>query len=154
MEALAALSLASNVVQFVVFVSDLISTSAEISRSTQGASRQTLELKRVFGSLSDFDCRLRYGEDSRRENDRAPGLRELLVNHKDLQPCVELQSHIQPLEGLATECVALCGELLVTVQRLEMKERRCRPFQSFIAALRTTWNSRTIRDLEERIGRY
>ena len=154
MEALAALGLASNVVQFVQFVSELISTGTEIAGSVQGTSQRTLELEEVYKSLSDLSSRLHCGGNSRQNNDDTSGLRGLLVHRIDLSQRVELQSHIQSLERLAGDCNLLCEQLLGTIQKLRVQGTSYRPFKSFIAALKTAWNVKKIRDLEERIDQY
>jgi hypothetical protein len=62
MEALAALSLASNVLQCIHFVPRLISEGSEIYTSLSGASQKTIELEKIFQNLSDVSSRLQPEE--------------------------------------------------------------------------------------------
>lgn len=148
MEALAALGVASSVVQFIHFISECISTGAEIGRSAGGASQQTLELEEVYRSLRDLSYRLRCEGNSRQK------IEEQFVQLADHPQHDKLKLHIKALEGLTVECGLLCEQLLQAVEKLRVQGASCRSFKSFIAALKTVWNGKKIRDLEERIDRY
>src|ERR1700733_4920060 len=59
MDGLSALGLASNVIQFISFASDLISKSTEIHGSTSGCTSEVLTLHTVYGHLSELSSDLR-----------------------------------------------------------------------------------------------
>ncbi|RYP12088.1 hypothetical protein DL767_011483 [Monosporascus sp. MG133] len=58
MEPLAAVGLASNVVQFVQFLSSLIHTAVEIHRSSSGITQDILTLDDLYEQLTDFNAKL------------------------------------------------------------------------------------------------
>jgi hypothetical protein len=150
MEALAALSLAGNVIQFVQFMAELISTGSEIAESAHGASQQAVVLERVYESLSTLSSRLHTGYDE----PQLPGPLVGRTNHITFHKPTGVQSHVQPLEELSAECHSLCEQLLETVRKLQVKGKSLRRFKSFVAALETVWKSQEIRSLEEKIRRY
>ena len=154
MEAIAALGLAGNVFQFVDFVSKLISAGVEIAESVEGATERTLEIEKVYNSLDAFSTRLRVGGTSATNNEDTEGLRGLLDQRSDTCGRLELQVHIRSLEELAADCNSLCRRLLEMVRKLHNKGPAGREFKSFVAALRTAWSSKKIKDLEERLERY
>jgi hypothetical protein len=150
MDALTALGLASNVVQFVQFTADLISTATEIAESARGASQKAIELETVYESLYTLSSKLHTSND-------ALQLPELLVEQPDsinFNDAIIIRSHIQSIAALSADCRELCGELLKAVQKLQIKGRSLRRFKSFIAALKTVWESQNIEILENRILRY
>lgn len=59
MEPLSAIALAGNVLQFIEFTSKLLSTSAEVYKSTTGTSNSNPTLEGICKQLSDLSCRLR-----------------------------------------------------------------------------------------------
>lgn len=154
MEALAALGLAGNVVQFVDFVSQLISTGSEIAGSVQGTTERTLELEKVYDSLNTFSSRLHVAGNHASNNKDTEGLRGLLANLAESSQRDELQSHVRSIEELAADCNVLCQQLLETVRKFRVKRSSSRLLKSFLAALKMAWSSKKIQDLEERINRY
>ncbi|KAH6708897.1 hypothetical protein BKA61DRAFT_557727 [Leptodontidium sp. MPI-SDFR-AT-0119] len=154
MEALAALGLAGNVVQFVDFVSKLISAGVEIAGSVEGATERTLEIEKVYNSLDAFSSRLHVGGTRATNNEDIEGLRGLVDHRSEIGGRLEFQDHIRSLEELAADCNSLCRRLLETVRKLHNKGPAGCQFKSLIAALRTAWSSKKIKDLEERLERY
>ncbi|KAI5459735.1 hypothetical protein BGZ63DRAFT_388556 [Mariannaea sp. PMI_226] len=153
MEALAAIGLASNVVQFVQFVSGLVSTANEIHDSIDGTSRRSNELEKIYDHLSAFSRGLR-GEGSSGPSNGGGPLRNLAFGQPDPTLEVSLQSHIRSVEDLAADCNALCGELLETVRDLRVNGARYGPFKSFMAALKTAWKRKKIESLEKRLDGF
>lgn len=154
MEALSALGLAGNVVQFVDFVSQLISTGSEIAGSVQGTTERTLEFEKVYDSLNSFSSRLHVTGNHASNNKDTEGLRGLLADLTEPSQRVELQSHIRSLEELAADCSVLCQQLLEMVRKFRVKGSCGRSFKSFLAALKMAWSSKKIQGLEERLNRY
>ncbi|KAI1204251.1 uncharacterized protein F4807DRAFT_472396 [Annulohypoxylon truncatum] len=64
MEALAALSLAATIIQFVQFTSSLISGAVEIRQSTSGSSANVLTLESLYDALLKFQDKLTSGHNS------------------------------------------------------------------------------------------
>lgn len=152
MEALAALGLASNVVQFIQFLSELISNGSEIAGSVQGASKRSLELEQVYKTLSDLSIKLQCG--SNQSGDAALWLRGIIDQSTNFNERKALREHIQALENLATDCNLLCEQLLDIIRKFRVHEGPYRPLKSFIAALKTAWNMKKVNSLEEKIHMY
>ncbi|KAM0417322.1 hypothetical protein ACHAPT_012703 [Fusarium lateritium] len=152
MEALAAIGLAGNIVQFVQFASGLVSTTIEIHDSVEGTSQRSIELEKIYSNLSALSSGLR-GEKSKGASNGA-ALRNLAFGRHDLTLEVSLQSHIRSVEDLAVDCNALCEELLDIVRNLRVPASRYGPFKSFLAALKTALSSKKIQALEERLDRF
>lgn len=155
MEAMAGLGLASNVVQFVQFVSELVSTSMEIADSIDGTSQRIIELDKCYTKLSALSSGLQRTSSNATSNADSC-LRRLTASLTSLtqESDDELQSHIRSLEDLARDCKVLCEQLLDTVRKLQLDGPRCRPLKSFLVALKTIWSSKKIQSIEERLDRF
>lgn len=155
MEALTALGVAGNVVQFVDFLLKLLSEGSEIAGSMHGATEQVLELKDIYDHLNTFSSTLCRGGNHANGTNMSPrGLIGILDSNIGASQGANLQSHIKALEELTTECTTLCGKLLEVVRSLQFKAASGSPFKSFIAALKTAWSSKKIKTLEESLDRY
>jgi hypothetical protein len=149
-EPLAALGLAANVVQFIHFVSGLISSTAEIASSVQGSTKRDLELQTVYRTLTRLNSVLILQPTSSVRD----GARQLLSSHLDPSREARVQSHVQSLVDLAAQCNSLCEELLGTVRGFQSASNTGSRFKSFLAALKSAWGSNKVKQLEERIERY
>ncbi|KAI0967407.1 hypothetical protein F4678DRAFT_241674 [Xylaria arbuscula] len=155
MEALAALGLASNIVQFLDFTWRLTSAAGEIRNSMSGATERTIELDKIFGKLSSFCSNLANPIEAVKGDDDAQRVQKLFSNSaSDLQRRVIIQSHSESLKALASDCIPLCQQLLAITSRLQAQGGSSHRFKSFKVALRTIWDDRKIGDLEDRLKRH
>ncbi|KAM7183123.1 hypothetical protein V8F33_013794 [Rhypophila sp. PSN 637] len=158
MEPIAALGLAANVAQFVGYVSKLMSTAIEIAGSAEGADKHSLELNSIYNSLSAFSCNLCAHQPGGTTN--AAGstftrdIRKFVAMRIPMVRRPQVDDNIRSIEQLAEECHALCGALLNVFKGFRVEWTTWRPAQSFLQALKTTWGSRKIKALEERLSRY
>ncbi|KAI8955798.1 hypothetical protein F4801DRAFT_176095 [Xylaria longipes] len=155
MEALAALGLASNIVQFLDFTWRLTSATGEIRNSASGATERTIELDKIFGKLSAFCSDFLKRPEAADSDDEVKRMQKLFSNpESDLQRQIIIQSHTRSLQGLASDCAALCQQLLAVTSKLQARGGSSHRFRSFKTALRTLWDERKISDLEERLKRH
>ncbi|KAJ8129596.1 hypothetical protein O1611_g4033 [Lasiodiplodia mahajangana] len=155
MEALAALGLASNIVQFLEFTWRLTSAVGEIKNSASSATERTLDLNKIYGKLDTFCSNLLAPPKPVTSNDEAKRVQILFSNpESDLQRQVIIQSHTKDLQTLASDCAVLCQQLLAVTRTLQAKAGSKHKLGSFKAALKTLWNEKKISDLEERLKRY
>jgi len=136
MEALAAVGLASNVVQFISFAQDLISTSRQISRNADGALVENLELEAITTNLDRLGSRLLVSSG---------------YNAADTAEDRELRK-------LCEGCRHVSGLLIEKLMSLKIESkssgRAGRQWASFRQALSSVLNADEIRDLEQRLDRY
>ncbi|KAJ2977575.1 hypothetical protein NUW58_g7768 [Xylaria curta] len=155
MEALAALGLASNIVQFLDFTWRLTSAAGEIRNSASGATERTIELDKIYGKLSGFCSNLAKPSEAVEDNEEAQRVQKLFSNSaNDLQRHIIIQSHNRDLQALASDCIPLCQQLLAATNKLQARGGSSHKFKSFKTALRTLWDEKKIDDLEERLKRY
>lgn len=129
LEALSAIGLAGNIVQFVHFTWELISKSQEIYHSTSGLSAEHLELKVVSQSLQRLATQL-----------------EVYHGQKS------------SLGILAKQCKDVANELLSAIQKLQGDDPRGHPekskkWKSFRHALKCVWKMDHIVKLQSRLER-
>ena len=136
MEPLAALSLASNVVQFVQFTSGLIRTAVEIHESSSGCTDDMMTLDAVYGRLGD----LSHGLCSHSENDTiglgADGFAKSVL----------------AIKSLALSCKTDCDSLLSIVGKLKTQEGSGGLRRSFYVALSGVWRQKDIIVLKNRLN--
>ncbi|KAI0451778.1 hypothetical protein F5B21DRAFT_486120 [Xylaria acuta] len=155
MEALAALGLASNIVQFLDFTWRLVSATGEIRNSASGATERVIELDKIFVRLSAFCSDFLKRPDAADNDDEAKRVQLLFSNpESDLQRQIIIQSHTKSLQALTTDCIALCQQLLAVTSKLQARGGSCHRFRSFKTALRTLWDEKKMTDLEERLKRH
>ena len=148
MEALAALGVAGNVLQFIQFISTLMSTGSEVYYSASGLTEEIVELEKVYERLSTFSSNLQcQGPD---QVSRLSGLRGVPIYSQS----TENAAHINALNDLGKDCQGLCDQLHEAVRKLTVKGGRWRRFRRFMAALEAAWNRTKITDMEARIDRF
>ncbi|KAF2801311.1 uncharacterized protein BDZ99DRAFT_240266 [Mytilinidion resinicola] len=147
MEALAALGLAGNVVQFIHFASGLLSTGSEVYKSASGASEKTFELEKIYERFRELSSSLSNHDTT---DGRGPS-RGLFATARMPQ---YLSIHIDALKGLGKESKDLCDQILETLRKVKVQGGRWRRFRSFMAALEAAWDSQKIADLESRLERF
>lgn len=150
-----ALGFASNIVQFVDFVAGLISTGVEIAESSHGALQSTLELEKIYESLSNFKYELGNVSDCTPagNNNDFSNLHKVFDSTDGSQKA-EIQAHIQSLQELGSDCKALCEHLLNAIDKLRVNGSSFRIARTFMVVLRSIWSGKKIKDLESRIARY
>ena|ERR1700735_2284377 len=125
MDPLTAISLASNVVQFVDFAGKIISKSYEFHKSTTGALREHDDVELVAVDLKRRTERLK----------KCPG---------------PADSDLVKLSG---DCYGVAEELLQALQRVTIKGTSTR-WKSLRKALRSVWSKEKILELERRLNRF
>ncbi|KAK4152929.1 hypothetical protein C8A00DRAFT_34326 [Chaetomidium leptoderma] len=144
MEALAAISLMGNVLQFAQFVSGLIATSGQLYMSADGVSDVTADMERIHRRLLNFSAMLQN------QVATAQVVPEL--------PTTIGLTHINAVNDLANdlarECKALCDQLLETTGKLRVGRKGNRRLNSFVTAFKTVWNRDRIESLYVRLDRF
>lgn len=137
MDPLTALGLASNVVQFVSFASELISTSLEIHGSLSGCPDDVSTLDTVYGRLGDLSAGLQSCSESR------------------LSGSMELRRSVLAIRDLSRTCQMDCGKLMKIVEKIKTGAGLKGPkfWQSFRTAVRTALEKDEIGRLEVQLSR-
>jgi hypothetical protein len=129
-----ALGLASNIVQFIDFASELFSKSKELAKSASGATKENEELEKATERLqrlcSDLKWSCRAGSKAARRSDDEAVLSEL-----------------------ASECTATADDLLFALEGLRARGGT-RNLQSFRKALQTVWKKDKIREMETKLAAH
>jgi hypothetical protein len=146
MEALAAIGLTGNVLQFIQYAAQLLSTGTEIYRSSTGSSQKNHELENIYEKLSNFTSTLLGQETAGHLSGGrgSPNDPQGTTNH----------AHISALIDLSRDCKDVCDQLLEMIQKLKVKDGRFRRFRSFRAALEAAWDGNRIAELESRLDRF
>lgn len=136
MEALAAVGLVGNIVQFVDFTCKLFDQASSTYQSHTGSSEATRGLELVAEKLQDLSANL-----SRKRH-----------NHIQCQSSAYNQD-LTSLKELAQDCQATATELLLALRVLKAKNPESK-WSSFRSALATTWKQSRIDALEKRLSTY
>lgn len=139
MDPVTALGLASNVVQFVQFASDLVKTAIEVRRSSSGCTADILTLDTLYGQLNDFNAELLSGRDNASSYLNGPGSKS--------------DKNATSFRTLSLLCQSDCEKLLLVVRKLQVQDGSRGRWQSFRTALKSLWEKEDIRDLERRLQR-
>ncbi|KAK3368404.1 hypothetical protein B0H63DRAFT_565100 [Podospora didyma] len=140
MEALAALSLAGTIVQFVQFAGQLFSGARNVHASLSGTSAETQKLEGLYTKLST----LSHGLSTDRQKVGTTA-----------NPGDGLSTHEADIEKLAASCEDDCNKLLHTVQGLNTKSRSGPGWwKSFHVAFHELAKSGELKALRQRIGDY
>jgi hypothetical protein len=135
MAELAALGLASNIVQFVDFGIKLFSEARDLCESAQESRTEDLELESVTLDLKKFAQSL--------HPTAQPGPAPKSLSADDIA-----------LQKLAISCEKLASELLKLLDDLKVKGQHNRRWKSFRQALRHVRKEEKINKLEERLERF
>jgi len=125
-ESLAAISLASNILQFVEMGVKLVSNSAKIYRSADGKLPQNAELEDLMIDLEWMTRRL--------------------LASKDHAP-----KELHAMRNTIETCLTLAGELRTVLQGLQLDRDKHRNVWRFASALLAARKSANVKDLKERI---
>lgn len=125
MEAIAAVSLAGNILQFLNFTGDVISKSRQIHHSISGTLREHDELEGCTSDLKALSGRLQAS---------AGPVDSVLVQ-------------------LCSSCCEVADELLVALKRIGVQGNTTRS-QSLRRALKALWGQEGLRSLERRLAEF
>lgn len=142
MDPLTAFGLASNVVSFVSFASELFKASREVYSSASGSTENVVLLESVYSNLSSLSIKLQSTCEFRLSDGDFHGSLQDVV--KDAAVAVK---------RLAESCKRDCDELLVVTESLRLKHSNGtrRKWESFRIALRKVWEQKRIDDIEDRL---
>lgn len=144
MEALAAISLVGNVLQFAQFVAGIVATAGQVYQTADGVTDATEDLEMIHSRLLNFSAGL--------QTQVAAGTRT--VHTPAAIGAAHVNSAGDLANDLARECKALCDQLLETTGRLRVEKKGNRRLNSFVAAFKTVWNRDRIESLHARLGRF
>ena len=153
LEGLAALSFASNIVQFVEFGCRLFSQSKELHRSSSGLLDEAVELDNITRSLSRLSNNLilEHKPSSHDANiDSGNGVEHI----PPIQPAnaLGIDSGESDLVLIATDCKKVADELSEALKQLKVQNPKKR-WQCFRVALKRIWKPERIDDMSRRMER-
>ena len=128
-EAVAALGVAANVVQFIDFSGKILSEGYRLHRSKRVNPSKNEELENIALDLQK--------------------LRDELQPQEDETGLVPTPNDIQ-LQRLAGQCRGICIELLAALEKLKVVGKPGK-WESFRAALKTVWAESKIKSLQDRL---
>ena len=131
MDPLTALGIASNVVQFVDFSREIISTAHDLYKSVSGATAEHFELEILVQSVQQRAGQIRFPS----------ALIDALLSDED-----------KALQGLSQQCQIIAEELLTLLQSLKVEGRHLK-WKSFYQALRSMKNKTQLESLQLRLDR-
>ena len=140
MDPLTALGLSASVVQFVSFLSELMSRSKEIYTSAKECTDKVSTLGTVYSHLRELSSNLELS------SQKDPKLEAAEKKKKS-----EFAGHIFAINDLSRSCKTDCDRLLEVLRKLQVGEMSKNPWQSFRLALKTVWKKDEIADLEQRL---
>lgn len=144
MDPLTAISLASNVISFVQFASDLVKSTREIHASARGSTTDVISLDYIYR-------RLRILSD-----DLKPAVSGEILDPESLsEPSKSLETHnvgSLDVHGLAALCKADCDSLLDITRKLKSSTTSASTFLCFRIALKKAWKQKAIMELEQRLS--
>jgi hypothetical protein len=126
MEALTAISLVGNIVQFVDFGSKLISKSAQLYRSSEGALAENIDIEMATNDLVLLNNQLKTGAST--TGDTA-------------------------LERLCKSCNDTADDLLAALDKVKVKGKQ-QKWKSIRKALQSEWSKGEIGQLEQRLAMF
>ena len=134
-EALAAVSLAGNVVQFVEFSCRLFDQAATIYHSRTGSTRGAQDIETLTQQLQTLCANLAHSNNS--------------FHHPD----PTRQPDPDSLRILAKDCEAAANELLSELYNLKAKDPNSK-WSSFRAALAVSWKENRVDALQKKLDSY
>jgi hypothetical protein len=138
MDALSALGLAGNIVQFVSFSHEIVSLGKEIYKSASGTRAESLELESIIQDLSAIHGSLRDSWAGR------------AGRHSTLPKTDSHSRQEATLVALIDQCDPIYTELKSVLEKLHVQGEH-RKWKSFSAAVKFLWKEDEIKDLEKRI---
>jgi hypothetical protein len=133
METLALLGLVSNLVQFVTFAKELISTSFEIHHSASGISDEILHINNVYGQLSGFSASIKVLSDA------------------GFDSATEIAPAVSVIKQLSLVCASDCSNLLKVTQKLQVNAADKSRWKSFKVALKAIVGQNEMSQMQRRL---
>jgi hypothetical protein len=143
MEALAALGIASAVVQFIQFTSSLISGTKDVLRSENGATMDDLELEQIYNHLSQLCERLTVVEE--------PVERSQVETLPFPTPHSTTGSEMAVIRGIASKCQSDCRNILGIVETLTVQGGKQRLWRAAKSSVKRSLKKAKIASLQESI---
>jgi len=138
MEAIAALGVAGNVIQFLDYGQKLVSTSLDIYKTGTGASTSNRESETL---LKDFVESI----DTVSEN--------LLLYDERLEVKLLQATAQNGLQDIVDDCRGLAAELLGRFEKLKLQRKPGR-WKSSVRAVKCMWQESELVELQKRLSRY
>jgi hypothetical protein len=161
MEPASALAVAGNVLQFVEFISKLISKTLQIYKSDDGSSKD----RRLLEShLKDFillnarlssDTRGRPTLEVETNTEGVDNVVQHLVGHAAVlgQNGLDANGARDPIQDIAIKCSQIANELVVRLERMKLKGNP-RVWASLKAALADMWKTSELDELQRNLAVY
>lgn len=150
LDPLTALSLGSNIVQFVDFSLRLVSTSAEIAGSTPGASANNLGLENVYSRLQKFTTELQSIGSPPEPYDVDP-----TASVEELAHANRIKPHVSAILEIAADCQIVNKELLGILDGLHIDPASSRRrLRAVGVALKSVLKSKRIEELKKQLERF
>ena len=128
-EAVAALSIAANVVQFIDFSGKILSEGYRLHKSKRVSSSKNEELENIALDLQKLRDELQSQQEEKGQT----------LTPNDIQ-----------LQRIANQCRGVCLELLGALETLKVVDKPGK-WESFRAALKTVWAESKIKSLQDRL---
>jgi len=135
MESIAALSLASNVIQVVDFSARLVSKGYKVYKSVDGSLAENIDAEIIAKDLNDLNGKLR------------------LSYEKNTEKGVPLADDDQALINLCEKCTVLADELLQSLEGVKVFGRH-RKWKSARQALKSVINKDDLAQFSRRLDSY
>lgn len=143
MDPLTAISLASNVVSFVQFASELFKSTRDICESANGCDAEVVSLECIYGHLRTLSDALKPADTDERSEP------EILSEATTLtSPNVESMD----VRGLAALCKADCDSLLEMARKLKSGSASTSKWKGFRLALKKAGMDNAISSLVQRLN--
>lgn len=126
MEALAAIGLVGNIVQFIGFSGKLISKSVQLHHSSNGALQENVDIENAAKHL-------------------------LQLNRKLKEAAISVDDGA--LQTLCLCCRESAIDLLEALDKIKVKGKQQQKWESVRKALRSVWSREEVKELEQRLGK-
>ena len=144
LEAFAALSVASAVVQFVDFTSKVISKGNKYYNSPDGNLEENAELRDIAAKIRRLTGLLTKSAAPRHDPYRESQAQDSLIASTRPEP------EERALEGVVEECKKIAAELISALDKLKLHGSHKR-WDSFRQALKSCWGKKAIEKMLERL---
>jgi hypothetical protein len=138
LDSLSALGLAANIVQFILFATDLVGKSREIYKAADGALVESSDLEIVTKSLEKLSSELSYG---------------IMVTELNEDSNFRRSPFEVEIRNLCVGCQAVAKSLLDALQNLKITGQRTR-WKSFRQAINCVLEESHITELCTRLEQY
>ena len=135
MEALAAVSLAGNIVGFIDFLGKVLSQIREMTHSASGTTEDNTNMQSLLGSFSLNMERLKVSGTTDTSS--------------------QSTGSEQQLQSLASRCTVLAGEISTKLKKLTVDENgKYKQFSSIKVAMKSVWGKKDINEKMARLNDY